>query len=52
LEVNQANVTQQWFYLNSISKNLPVHVIDGAKQWPALEKWNDIEYLIKAIKNT
>jgi hypothetical protein len=35
------------FYRYFLTQNVPLHIKDGAKDWPALQKWTDIEYIRK-----
>jgi len=44
--VHQSNITTKIMY-DYLSANKPVMIKDGAKNWKALEKWNETQYLIK-----
>jgi len=40
------------FYSEYLSQNRPVHVEDGALNWPAMSKWWNSTYLEQLIKDT
>jgi len=44
-------VTAGWFYKNFITKNTPVVIVGGAKQWPAISRWTT-EYLKNKLGET
>lgn len=39
------DMTTKKFYQEYLTNNLPVVVEDGAKDWPAIEKWKDLKYV-------
>lgn len=38
-------MTTKKFYNEYLTKNIPVHISDGCKNWPATSKWEDKDYL-------
>ena len=38
------------FYRYFLTQNAPLHIVDGASQWPALKKWSQ-EYLLQKLGN-
>jgi hypothetical protein len=38
-------MTTMKFYTEHLTANLPVVISDGAKDWPALSKWQNLEYI-------
>jgi hypothetical protein len=38
-------MTTKRFYQEFLTNNLPVLVEDGAKEWQAIQKWKDLDYL-------
>ena len=51
-EVSINEISQKDFYQKYLIRNKPVLVNDGAKDWPAMTKWQDTKYLVQEIKNT
>jgi hypothetical protein len=39
------NLDSKKFYQNYLSKSKPLLVTDGCKNWKAVEKWGDMDYL-------
>ena len=40
-----ADLNSTYFFMNYVKKNIPCYVSDGCANWPAVEKWNNKEYL-------
>lgn len=40
-----SDLTPSKFYKDYLTENKPLIVKDGAKNWPAVEKWKDFSYL-------
>ena len=40
-----SEMTTKKFYQEYLTNNLPVVIEDGAKDWPAIKKWKDLDYL-------
>jgi hypothetical protein len=40
-----AEMTTKKFYQEYLTNNLPVVVEDGAKDWPEIKKWKDLDYV-------
>jgi hypothetical protein len=38
-------ITTKVFYQQYLTNNLPLLVEDGCKDWPALKKWGDLDYI-------
>jgi hypothetical protein len=43
--VKQEDMTTKKFYQEFLTNNLPFVMTDGAKSWPAIKKWKDLDYL-------
>ena len=41
------NLNSTYFFTNYIKRNMPCFLSDGCAQWPAIDKWNDKNYLMK-----
>ena len=46
-EIDKIAKNDRLFYQDYVSKSLPAVVIDGASDWPAVEKWKNVTYLIE-----
>ena len=44
-ELTKKELSQKYFYMNYLTKNKPVKVVDGCEDWPAINKWNNRTYL-------
>lgn len=49
--LKQEQVTSKVFYQEYLTNSLPFIVEDGAAEWPALEKWKDLDYFSTAYGN-
>lgn len=38
-------MTTKKFYQEHLTANIPVVISDGAKEWPALSKWQNLDYI-------
>ena len=39
------DMTTKKFYQEYLTNNMPVLIEDGAKDWPAIKKWKDLDYV-------
>ena len=39
------SMTPKRFYQDYLTSNLPVMIEDGCSEWPAIEKWKDLNYI-------
>lgn len=48
----KAEMTQKKFYMKHLAMNKPVVIDDGCRDWKALDKWQDADYVNRMIKYT
>ena len=51
-EYDVTNITQKAMYLNHISLNKPAKILNGAKDWAAMKKWDNQTYMLEEMKMT
>ena len=48
-EINIENMTENYFYTNYVSKNIPVIIKNLTRKWPAYEKFRNDSFLLEKI---